>query len=111
MNNRSMVEMHHKVSIFVPSTMDVDKRTDNSAFVDYAATELSRLYGGATATTGSGFWLSDICGLVKEDVTIVFAYAADVGDTEQIFRICDKIRDGMKQEAVSCEIDGTFYLI
>ena len=48
-----------KVSIYVPSTVEVNKEVDNKEQVKRVITELSQMFGGATATEAVGGWVCD----------------------------------------------------
>lgn len=108
------VQLPHRVAVYVPSTQGPAENTDNSEQVQRVARELSEMFGGATATTARGFWVSDSAGLVAEAVTIVYASCTDRQYHEQVpevIRIAQRIKEEMQQEAVSIELDGILYLV
>lgn len=108
------VQLPHRVAVYVPSTQGPAENTDNSEQVQRVARELSEMFGGATATTARGFWVSDSAGLVAEAVTIVYASCTDRQYHEQVpevIRIAQRIKEEMKQEAVSIELDGILYIV
>ena len=74
---KNLVALRHKITVYVPATVDVDKAVDNTAQVDAAAALLSGLFGGATSSPAVGYWLTSSGQLVKESTTIVFAFAAE----------------------------------
>lgn len=105
-----------RVAVYIPSTTDATKAAPELAekMTAKTAAAFSDLFGGATATTARGFWNSADAGLIAEAVTIVYSnttpeqiekHAADIK------RIAEAVRDGMTQEAVSVEINGTLYFI
>ena len=103
-----------RVAIYIPSTTDTNHTADNSRLVEYVAATLSRLFGGATSQSASGFWMSDKCGLVAEAVTIVYANATpEALDTHAatLRNIAERIKTEMRQEAVSVEINGTLFIV
>lgn len=103
-----------RVALYIPSTVDVDTATDSTPEIDGAARFLSGLFGGATATAAAGYWISDAAGLVREGVTIVYAYgsAADVdARLRDIVNYARALRARMRQEAVSLEIGSELFLI
>lgn len=110
----SAVKLSSRVAVYVPGTNGVDTCADNSAVVDRVAAALSAMFGGATASAASGYWLSDSVGLVKEATTIVYAFAdpaaleLHLGD---VVTIAQEIKRELRQEAVSLELDGSLYLI
>ena len=109
-----MIPLRSKVSIYVPSTNNVNEQVDNSAMVDYVHTTLSRFFGGATCAPAIGGWVSESGELVKERVTIVYAFCTDEQlerYDEDIISVCEKIKKDMAQEAVSLEVNGELYFI
>lgn len=85
--------------------MNINEAIDNSKFVDAAATLLSDCFGGATSTEALGYWVSDTAGLVKENTTMVFAYAGKVID------FCESLKIEMSQDAVALELNGEMFFI
>lgn len=73
MQQAGAVTLPQRVALYVPSTTDTDKPTDNAAQVERVARAFCGWFGGATAQESTGFWMSDTAGLVRESVTIVFA--------------------------------------
>lgn len=109
-----VVRLDSRVAIYVPSTTDTDHPTDNRQQVEEVAAKLSAMFGGATATEARGYWVSQSAGLVGEAVTIVYSNAAaeDIENhAAEIVAICHKIKNEMKQEAVSLEINGELFLV
>lgn len=106
--------LSHVFKIYVPSTMDVNKTADNSEMVRGTLQFLSGLFGGATATDARGAWVSSSAGLVVEDVTICYAFTDLRGkfmNRKKVTAYAARLRDEMKQEAISLEIDGRLYFI
>lgn len=111
---KNLVALRHKITVYVPATVDVDKAVDNTAQVDAAAALLSGLFGGATSSPAVGYWLTASGELVKEKTTIVFAFAAEEaleGGIEKVVKFCDNLKAEMAQEAIALEIDGAMYFI
>ena len=106
--------MRHNYKIYVPSTIDVDNSIDNSAKVNETLSFLSSLFGGATATDASGAWMSETSGLVTEKVTICYAFASFRNFwkyRKAVKEYAAKLRDDMRQEAISLEIDGRLQFV
>ena len=78
-NNRlkAMFSLKSKITVYIPATVNINETIDNTEFVNKAATLLSECFGGATSTEALGYWVSDTAGLVKENTTMVFAYAGE----------------------------------
>lgn len=111
---KNLVALRHKVTIYVPATVDVDKAVDNTAQVDAAAALLSGLFGGATSSPAVGYWLTGSGQLVRENTTIVFAFAAEEAledGIDKVVEFCDNLKAEMAQEAIALEVDGSMYFI
>ena len=114
MQQAAAVTLPQRVALYVPSTTDTDKPTDNAAQVERVAREFCEMFGGATAQQSTGYWLSDAAGLVREAVTIV--YAACTADQirehlPDVLQLAQQIKQEMQQEAVSVELNGALYII
>lgn len=107
----------HSVSIFVPSTVNVDNEADSSfiqAVVDFVAVELSNKFGGGNAESPrKGFWVSDNVGLVVEGVIPVNASFVERTPENEAFIIdlASTVKQLMSQESVYFTIDGVAYLV
>ena len=111
---KNLIPLNHKITIYIPSTQGVNTETNNSRHVEATATLLSNCFGGATSTQAVGYWVSDEEGLVKEHPTLVYAYAKEEDFKKYIDLIldyCYQLKDILKQEAISLEIDNQLYLI
>ena len=89
MRLKNMFKLSSKVTVYIPSTTDINKEVDTSAYIDNCATLLSNCFGGATSTNALGCWTSPTMGLVKEKTTLVFAYCT----TEQLDEHIEKVID------------------
>lgn len=98
-----------RVAIYVPSTTEAVNSTDNTVMVKRVLTELSELFGGATATDAVGGWVSPTHGLITEKVTIVYSFC-DKKDLMNRFAsvmgLCEMVKKEMSQEAITLEING-----
>lgn len=104
--------LEHKISIYVPSTYDVDKKASKSMIdnmINHVSEFLIKTFGGATATNAQGFYYSNEGKIVKENITILYSYAENIGEAEKdrARDVCKHIARVMKQESVSLEIDNT----
>lgn len=98
-----------RVSVYVPATCGTADAADNAREVDAVASTLSAWFGGATIQPGAGCWMSDTCGLVKEQTTVVYAActAEQLADRIAALRtLCENLKAEMAQEAVAMQIDG-----
>lgn len=71
MKQAGALALPQRVVLYVPSTTETDKPTDNAAQVERVARDFCGWFGGATAQQSAGYWLSDTAGLIREAVTIV----------------------------------------
>lgn len=111
---QNMIELSSRLTIYVPSTTDINKPIDNKKHVDEAASLLSEFFGGATSTEASGYWLSPTAGLVRERSTMVFAYCheADLeAHIDEVIDYCDTLKQALTQDAIALEVNGKMYFI
>ena len=114
MRLQNMFKLSSKITVYVPSTCDIDKPIDNTEWVDSCATLLSNCFGGATSCKALGYWTSPTAGLVKEHTTQVFAYCSDEdlqSKIETVLDFCEAMKAELKQDAVALEINGEMYFI
>jgi hypothetical protein len=110
---QTMQGLLHSVAVYVPSTLDVNKETDNARQVNSTLASLSTLFGGCTGYDVHGAWMSNANGLVVESVTVCKSYADVLTDEalESVYAIANQIKADMGQEAVSVEIDNALYFV
>lgn len=111
---KNMFKLSSRVTVYVPSTIDIDKEIDTTEYIDKTATLLSNFFGGATSTTALGYWVSPTAGLVKEKSTMVFAYCSEKDlneNADAVINWCEKMREELKQDAIALEINGEIYFI
>ena len=110
---KNVFSLSHSVSIFVPSTSEINKNVDNTKQVNEVLEKLSNLNGGASAINLTGAWVSDTAGLVLENTVKVFSNCEEI--TEEIlnvvYDIAEEIKKSMSQDAVAVEIDSTLYFV
>ena len=115
-NNRlkAMFFLKSKITVYIPATVNINETIDNTEFVNKAATLLSECFGGATSTEALGYWVSDTAGLVKENTTMVFAYAGEDDlkkNLDNVIDFCQDLKTEMKQDAVALELNGEMFFI
>jgi hypothetical protein len=104
----------HKVTVYVPSTRDIDVSLSEDAaefLVRAALREFSEIFGGATAVKSTGAWLSDVTGqLVLETPTLVWSYTPELTreNLEAVRRFCERVKVLYGQQEIAVEIDGVF---
>ena len=115
-NNRlkAMFSLKSKITVYIPATVNINETIDNTEFVNKAATLLSECFGGVTSTEALGYWVSDTAGLVKENTTMVFAYAGEDDlkkNLDKVIDFCQDLKTEMKQDAVALELNGEMFFI
>ena len=111
---QNMIELSSRLTIYIPSTVNIDKPIDSKKHVDEAAALLSGFFGGATSTEASGYWLSPSAGLVRERSTMVFTYCheADLeAHIDEVIDYCEALKRTLTQDAIALEINGKMYFI
>jgi hypothetical protein len=94
--------------------MNTSEQTDNFKQVDQTASFLASCFGGATSSPAIGYWLSASHGLVRENTTIVFAYAEQSAlekHVDSLVQYCENLKQEMTQESIALEINGEMYFI
>lgn len=110
----NLIALNSKVTVYVPSTTDVDKVIDNRPQVEAVARLLSDCFGGATASPVKGYWVANNGDLVVENTTMVFAYCTTEQATihmPEIIQKCRELKRDMGQEAIAMEYNGQMYFI
>ena len=107
------MRMGNKISLYIPSTVSVGIQVDNQAITDEAIAFFTELFGGATMVKAVGGWMSKEVGLVKEEISIVsfFSYELSNTDIEKVKQYGLDLKESMKQEAISLEINGELLFI
>lgn len=111
---KAMFSLKSKITVYIPATVNINETIDNTEFVNKAATLLSECFGGATSTEALGYLVSDTAGLVKENTTMVFAYAGEDDlkkNLDNVIDFCQDLKTEMKQDAVALELNGEMFFI
>jgi len=108
--------LSHVVKIYVPSTVKGSIPITEEAqqkFVDQALGKFSEWFGGATAVDGEGAWVDKDKTLIKENTTIVYAFAKtlDKKSIDQVVAYGKQLKEDLAQSSVSLEVDGKMYFI
>jgi hypothetical protein len=109
-----MFKLSSKVTVYIPSTKNINETINNTEHVNSCASLLSECFGGATSTPALGYWMSNTVGLVKESTTMVFAYASDSdlqSNIEKVITFCENLKTELTQDAIALEINGEMYFI
>jgi len=111
---KNMFKLSSKITVYIPSTVDINQTADTKKYVDACAVLLSESFGGATSCDALGYWSSPTAGLVKEKSTMVFAYCSDKdlqNKIENVIDFCETMKTELKQDAIALEINGEMYFI
>lgn len=114
MRLKNMFKLSSKITVYIPSTCDIDNPCDTAEYVNACATLLSNCFGGATSCEALGYWTSPTAGLVKERSVMVFAYCSDADlneHAEKVIDFCEAMKNELKQDAIALEINGEMYFI
>lgn len=109
-------ESNNTISLFVPSTIDVNKKADNTEQVNYCIRQLKRYYNNANITfyDTKGSWFSeDLQKVVIEDITIISLNIATITEQDiNIFvNLAEYIKQSMNQEGVSIAINTALAIV
>ena len=111
---KNLFKLSSKVTVYVPSTININQEIDNTKHVEKIASLLSDCFGGSTSSLALGYWNSPSAGLVKEKTTIVFSYCTEQALQENIERVitaCEELKSELTQDAIALEINGEMYFI
>ena len=111
---KNMFKLSSKITVYIPSTCDINQTADTKKYIDACAVLLSESFGGATSCEALGYWVSPSAGLVKEKSTMVFAYCSDTdlqNNIEKIINFCETLKTELNQDAVDLEINVEMYFI
>ena len=111
---KKYIRLGSRIALYVPSTININKVSDNDVWIAKTSIMFSDLFGEATATPGAGYWVDDAAGLVSENVTIVYSYATDEAlktGIHKVLQFAHEMKSELNQSAVSLEVNGELYLI
>ena len=108
-NIKFLFPLNCEIAIFVPSTVNVDESIDNSEYVKKTLAKLSSIFGGATAQSAFGGWVSESGNLVTEKVTIVYANCTSEqleNNIAECVEYAKRLCKEMSQECISVRVNG-----
>lgn len=106
--------LNEKISIYIPSTINVNQKIDTQKNVTEVSKKLATLFGGSTAMKTNGNYISNDGILVTEEITIVYAFCSseDLSKNEDaILTICNNLKNELKQECIALEISNKLFFI
>ena len=104
--------MINKFSLYIPSTVGenhIDQALHESYVRGYANMMLAE-FGGVTVTKGIGMWTNEAKITVTENVSIITA-STNIDAFEFMQMLAENVKNLLKQECVSLEVNGGLYLI
>ena len=109
-------EAGNTISIFIPSTTDVNKKTDNSEITQYIIKQLERVYNTDNIIyyDTKGSWYSDsLSQVIIENITIVSVNVATITekDINLFIQLANYIKKEMSQEGVSISINAALAIV
>lgn len=116
MNNilQTYVKLSQKITVYIPSTYKIDKAIDIKPYIISCESLLADCFGGSTSTEAIGSWRSLSGKIISERVTMVFAYCKSEQldlHLAKILEFCIVMKEQLKQEAISLEVNGELYFI
>lgn len=113
---QSLTKLAHEVTIFVPSTSDVNNQNYalQSEVMSKLGTSLSSRFGGTTENApAKGLWISEEMGLVADSIIPLTTYTPDFSEETQDYFISlgEYVKNTMSQEMVLIVVDGQGYLL
>jgi len=108
------VERTHQISVFIPTTTNIDEVSDTSAYVDKTMALFGKQFGGATCSEANGVWNSSRGALVSETVNIVSSYTTEDGlnkYVDDVIEYVKVIKKELNQDAMAIEINKKLILI
>lgn len=108
-NFKTFFDLNTKVSIYVPSTIEVNKQIDNTVYCKEVQNKLSLLFGGATTQDVLGSYICEDGSQVNEIISIVYSFCSTEQLKNNIFEvinICEYLKKEMTQESILLEVNG-----
>jgi hypothetical protein len=106
----------NNISIFIPSTLNVNEHIDNSYYVNYSYNYIKKIYNNVSVkyynTVGS--WYSeDLKKVVIENITIITLELNTITETDIInfVNLAAWIKQEMQQESVSIAINSALAIV
>lgn len=112
-----VTHLPYEISVYVPSTKDVDKQI-TKAEMNQRASDVTKFladkFGGFTSMQTTGGYFDHTHTLVKEPVIKITSFSTEKAFTENKDNLIHKVQDWSKewgQEAVGLEFEGDLYYV
>lgn len=106
----------NSISLFIPSTVNIDKHINNKYYVNYCYNKLQILYSNNNIKyydTKGSWWSDDKNDIVKEDITIITVEMETIteADIYNFIQLASWIKKEMSQEGVSIAINSALAIV
>ena len=106
----------NSISLFVPSTIDVNKHINNSYYVNYCYNKIDSLYSNNNKKyydTRGSWYSEDLQKVVMEDITIITLELNTIteADIYNFIQLANWIKKEMQQEGVSIAINAALAIV
>lgn len=108
------IVLDRRVSVFVPTTVDVNVPADTGFHVEQTMQFMAELFGGVSAVEQAGLYVSSRWGAVREKTVAVRSYTtADILRQQFPLLLCfvRELQKELRQEAIALELDGRLFLM
>ena len=101
------------VSLFIPSTLNVDTKIDNSIYVTKYKEIFEKIFKTKVAITkAQGSWIDEKGNVVIEEQTLLSVYEPlGVTKYNKLVRLARKVKKEMQQEGVTITLDNAFLIV
>jgi len=110
------INKNNNISLFVPSTINIDKHVNNTYYVNYCYNKIKSLYGNNNIKyyDTKGSWFSeDLQKVITEDITIITLELNIIteADIYNFIQLANWIKKEMQQEGVSIAINTALAIV
>lgn len=100
-------------SLFIPSTLNVNKQINNSTYVNRYKEIMSKIFKGEIVITeAQGSWVDNNGEVVIEKQTILSVYEPlGVTKYNKLIRLAKRVKREMLQEGVTVTVDNSFLIV
>lgn len=101
------------VSIFIPSTLNVDTKIDNSTYVARYKEMFEKIFKTNVAITrAQGSWVDEKGNVIIEEQTLLSVYEPlGVTKYNKLVRLAKRVKKEMLQEGVTITLDNAFLIV
>ena len=104
------------ISLLIPSTINVDKKINNSSYVEYYFSLITELYNinDLIVYNTNGSWYSeDLKKVVIEDITIIELNIEKISenDINTFLLLANEVKNDMSQEGVSVLVNDSLCIV